>query len=346
MCHEKIILSIVIPHYNVEQYIDCLYGILFPQITEKVEVLLIEDCSTDDTKIKMREWEEKIENPSISFIYLGGNLGLSGARNKGTSLAQGEYLWFVDSDDSIEADTVQTILNIIQKLRPDGIVFDFYKFDGDHGECNQDNQLTVKRSKYRSLEPNKVNEDNEVLIQALFDDAQMYTWCYVLKKELWERFPFPEGRKFEDVATMPKIMYSIESLYYLSEPLYYYRQRENSILSCPTVASCLNMVEAMRDVSHYFEDRNLPEVSRMSLYTFYLRMLRLFYGDLREYNLLSKETLHQYQEEENYFFNILPWNKYQFIQKMQIYPMFKFTSLLFVSNKKIYAFVKNLLGKY
>jgi glycosyltransferase involved in cell wall biosynthesis len=338
-------LTIIIPHYNVEKYIDCLYDTLFPQVTKEVEVLLIEDRATDNTKEKMQQYECKNDNPNIKFVYLEKNLGLSGARNYGVSLASGEYVWFIDSDDTITKDAIDKILSAINIIHADGLVFDFFWPQGKMDHCDDDKQRNVfklTQSKIRSLKHNTINTRN--LLTALFNDAQMYVWCYILKKKFWEQFPFPSGRNFEDVATMPKIMYKIETLYYLPQPLLYYRQRENSILSNPTADSCIQMGQSMHEIGLYLLSQNLSKKEKLALFTFYVKMLRWSYEDLSNHNLLTKNALARYEEQETYFLNILPWNKYKFIRQIEGYTVFKVSSLLFFYNKKLYIFLKNIVG--
>ena len=337
MLSKHITLSIVIPHYNVAPYIDTLYNSLLPQLTDNIELILIEDCSKDLTKEKIQDWEKKITHPHTRFIYLEKNVGLSEARNIGLDNALGTYVWFIDSDDYIASDTTSTLVELLDSYSPDGIVFDFIKFK---------DEKTQQRSKWRSLQPNQINQNSEMLLQTLFNDAQMYVWCYVLKKTLWQKYPFPIGKKFEDITVMPKIMYDVTSLYYLPKPFYYYRQRENSILSAPTVESCFNINDAMKQVYLYFRDLPLSEQTRMSLYVFYFKTLRLSYGTLRKHHLLSSEVYKNYQKEEKYFFDILPFSPYRFIFKMKIYPAFKITSFLFLINKNLYFAVKSLIGRY
>ncbi len=317
---------------------------LFPQIGDKIELILIEDCSTDGkTKEKMKAWEKKTQNANIQFVYLEKNMGLSGTRNKGVSLAKGEYLWFIDSDDVVETNTVQSILNSIQKFQPDGIVFDFYKFDGNHGECNdKEPYIDLKRSKYRSLKASTVTENKEVLLQALFDDAQMYTWCYVIKKRFWKPFPFPEGKMFEDVATIPKIMYSLNSLYYLQEPLYYYRQRENSILGSPTAESCLTMVKAIREIGKEFEVKTLKEPTRVALFTFYWKILRWSYADLYTHDLLNDKVLERYKEEEEIFYETLPWQKNVFLHRLTLNFKHKLSFWIFMHSKRLFLLLSKV----
>jgi len=343
--HTDITLSIIVPHYNVEQYIDCLYTSLFPQIGEKTELILLEDCSPDiRTKTKMQAWEKRTENPHIKFVYQEKNLGLSGTRNHGVSIASGEYVWFIDSDDTITDNAVEHILSVIEQKQTDALVFDFFWPHGRLDNCDdhtQDTPLQLNRSRRRSLIPDKVN--TEKLLWALFHDTQMYVWCYIIKKDLWQKYPFPTGRNFEDIAVMPKIMHEVETLYYLPEPLLYYRQRENSILSNPTVKSCLQMTQSMGEISNYFSHVTLSDEEETALYTFYLKMLRWSYEDLIKHHLLTKEVLLQYNRQEQYFLDQLPWGKEYFIYNMKMKKVFKLTSLLFFKNKKIYMNTKKMM---
>ena len=355
MQEQKILLSIVIPHYNVSSYIDCLYHILFPQLTKETEVILIDDCSTDDTREKMQKWEQEQTNPYIRFHYLQTNLGLSEARNRGIQLASGEYVWFIDSDDTITENAVEKLLYTLRKTKADAIVFDFFRFYGDGTICNNEikdslkkdstNPLQVTRSKYRSLKHNLLTSDKEIQLSALFDDAQMYVCFYVLKKQYWIQNPFPAGRSYEDIAVMPKIIYTLNTLYYIPEPLYYYRQRNESIVNAPTIESCFDMIKNIQNIHIYFRNFPLTENVQISLYTFYIRMLRLSYEKLYKHRLLSEKTYQQYTIYEQIFLKELPWNKYLFILKMRIYPVFKLTSFLFFVNKHIYVFVKKLVGR-
>jgi glycosyltransferase involved in cell wall biosynthesis len=356
MQESRPILSIIIPHYNVSDYLDCLYTVLFPQITEKVEVILIDDNSTDDTRNKMQYWEHQQTNPNLKFYYLQTNLGLSGVRNEGSRLALGEYLWFIDSDDTITQDAVMQILQSIEKSQADGIVFDFFRFYSNETICNdtinkaienhEDIPVKVTRSKYRSLLPETIINKKQTLLSSLFDDAQMYVCFYVIRKKYWDLYPFPKGRSYEDIAVMPKIIYQIDSLYYLPKPLYYYRQREGSIVNTPTLEHCFDMNENMQEISQYFQEKPLSESVRVSLYTFYLRMLRLSYGHLSKYHLLSPQSLQRYQKYETAFLAALPWHTLWFIRHMRTYSVFKFTSLLFLTYKPLYRLVKKILGRY
>jgi len=348
----EIYLSIVIPHYNVAPYIDCLYHALFPQINHFVEVILIDDASTDNTKEIMKQWETKKIHPNIHFRYQEKNLGLAGTRNAGVKIASGEYIWFIDSDDTIDEKAVKEIIHHIKQTKSDAVVFDFFRFTGRDDICNKELQtalhqnhsdkLHIERSKYRSLKQNTLITDATLSLTALFNDAQMYVCFYVIKRLFWLENPFPSGKNYEDITVMPKIIYSISTLYYLPQPLYYYRQREGSIVNAPTLQSCFDMIESIQETSRYFLHNTLPENTQVSLYTFYTRMLRLSYEKLYTYHLLTPETIKRYTSYEYDFFNSLPWNRYHFILKMRIYPIFKITTFLFFINKHLYMLIKKI----
>lgn len=119
-------LSIIVPVYNVGNYITrCLNSIL-EQNLDEYEVIIINDGSTDNSERKAREFCDKHENFKL---YTKENGGLSSARNYGLSKAKGEYIYFLDSDDYLEKNTLGLILERLFKFSLDGIAFDYRKVD-------------------------------------------------------------------------------------------------------------------------------------------------------------------------------------------------------------------------
>ncbi len=347
------ILSIVIPHYNVAPYVDCLYRTLFPQITHEVELILIDDASTDETRRVMQIWQTANTHPNIVFHFLEHNVGLSEARNRGTTLASGEYVWFIDSDDSIEEDAVSRIVATIKHYRTDAVVFDFFRFYDNGNACNDEikysleqphNPLQVTRSKYRSLPNNTRIEGGEQLLRSLFDDAQLYVCFYVVKRTFWRAFPFPKESAYEDIAVMPKIMYALDSLVYMDSALYFYRQRTTSIVNAPNSRYALHMPENMQTIDNYFQDKHLSESTQVSLFTFYLRMLRLSYDRLDAHALLSDKIKNIHRLHETAFLDALPWPYWVFLLKMRIYLRFRITSMLFICCKPVYRLLRKFTG--
>jgi hypothetical protein len=177
----------------------------------------------------------------------------------------GKYLWFIDSDDTITQDAVSQIIQCIEETQADGIVFDFFRLYSNDAICNDTieamiasgtkGSFKITRSKYRSLPFKCIIKEKQTMLSSLFDDAQMYVCFYVIRKSYWDLHPFPEGKSYEDIAVMPKITYHLDSLYYLPEPLYYYRQREGSIVNTPILEHCFDMNENMQKIVQYFQER-------------------------------------------------------------------------------------------
>lgn len=119
---EKILLSIIVPVYNVEKYIDkCLDSIL-PQLTAETELIVVDDCTPDRAGELSRDRLEGLE-ANVTYYRREQNGGLSAARNSGLEFVKGEYCWFVDSDDTVSSRAVKTILSALKERKTDMLIF-------------------------------------------------------------------------------------------------------------------------------------------------------------------------------------------------------------------------------
>ena len=124
----EIKLSIILPVYNVEGYINqCLESIL-PQLDNNTELIIVDDCSPDRSIDICEDATEGISNVCIKRRDKNG--GLSAARNTGIEEAKGEYIWFVDSDDYIENNAVSVLLKSIEGPKVDMVQFNHRRFGG------------------------------------------------------------------------------------------------------------------------------------------------------------------------------------------------------------------------
>lgn len=110
-------ISVIIPVYNTVNYIDRCVSSVLNQSEQNLEIILIDDCSSDGSKEKLKQWEEK--DPRIKVIYKEENAGVSSARNDGILLSKGQYIAFVDSDDSIEENYFKDLLFHMEKTDAD-----------------------------------------------------------------------------------------------------------------------------------------------------------------------------------------------------------------------------------
>ncbi|MCK3658646.1 hypothetical protein A4G18_07980 [Pasteurellaceae bacterium Pebbles2] len=205
--------SIIVPIYNVEDYLlDCLESIN-SSMNELCECLLINDGSTDESALMAQKF---CEQHSHFRLYHKDNGGLSDARNFGLSLAKGEYIIFVDSDDVVHCRLIE-FLDYATRQRDVDIVY----------------LLFSKFYKY----PNTLFDNNDVVLNNIIGSISKETlaqepnfaWARVVKKELYTNNLFPKGNIYEDVVTTPILTYRANTIIKINEPMYGYRKRANSI---------------------------------------------------------------------------------------------------------------------
>lgn len=204
-------ISIVLPVYNVETYLAPCLESLVSQNFPNMEIIAVNDGSTDRSPEILKDFQSRF--PEKIKIFTTENKGVSHARNYGASMASGEYLWFVDSDDFISEDACRLLYEKAKKDKNDLVLFSHY----------EENQKTGERtvSPCPCKEQNfSVKEHPEQL--ALFSP---YPWDKLIKRSLFDGLFFPEGIRFEDLPVAFLLMTKASSVGYVEKPLYTYRKR-------------------------------------------------------------------------------------------------------------------------
>jgi len=210
-------VSIIIPVYNVEKYLDdCLKSII-NQTYKNLEIILIDDGSTDSCAEICDKW--KNQDSRIEVIHKQ-NGGLSSARNSGLDISQGKYIMFVDSDDIIAKDMVETLRNPLESdPEIDLSVCGIETFiDGDIS--HQRSLMRIAKGKYSN------NEYMSLILSKKVDNA---AWNKMYRSEMLANLRFIEGIINEDFPFISELLSKCKKIEYLSEPLYFYRLRKNSI---------------------------------------------------------------------------------------------------------------------
>jgi glycosyltransferase involved in cell wall biosynthesis len=211
-------LSILIPVYNVAEYLEECVQSIFSQIPDSgVEVILLDDCSTD---ISLQICNELVERhaPKIRLLRHESNAGLSAARNSLLRCATGEYIWFVDSDDTLLPNAIASLRKIVHRHGPDLVMCDYRK-----GRSRRSSFRGPGRSLQR--DPNR-------LIAGVFKSRKMYSWIKIARRSLWSQdLRFPEGKYFEDQYTTPWLLLRAKSYYYEPSAWVRYRIRAGSIMA-------------------------------------------------------------------------------------------------------------------
>ena len=209
------LISVIVPIYNVEQYLhECVDSILAQTYTN-LEIILVNDGSTDNCGKICDEYAEKDNRITVSHKKNGG---LSDARNEGVEIAKGELLHFVDSDDWIEADMLELLYgNLIEH-------------NADISCCGP--YLNYKNVNVVALTDCgiKVFDSEQAIESWLADGIPWTSACSKLyKKHIFDDIRFPIGKRCEDIFIMTEVMSAANIIVFDSTPKYYYRQRKNSI---------------------------------------------------------------------------------------------------------------------
>ncbi len=212
-------VSVIVPVYNVEQYLARCIDSLLNQDFKDLEIILVNDCSPDHSDEIMKAYEKK-NGDRIKCIYLKENIRQGGARNKGLMEAQGEYVVFVDSDDWVDENYVSRMYDEAEKTNSDIIYTDYIAVN---------KEKKVKKSIIYPALCGK-QDDARKKINLLF--VGRFSWGCMIKKSLLlnNGLLFPEKMLYEDVAVCPLFAYYADVIGYVKDTCYYYFQREDSVV--------------------------------------------------------------------------------------------------------------------
>ena len=212
-------ISLIIPVYNVESYLrECLDSVC-SQEYEKLEVLIVDDGSTDGSGHICDEYAHK---DNRILLYHTDNGGLSAARNYALDRATGDYISFLDSDDWLEPDMINTLAYYAKEYDFDVLSF---KYDIEWKDGREDIFADIKGS-----DEIKVYEGRDI-VRAFIEEGRIgnCSWNKLYKKEMFSDVRFPAGEAYEDIGCLFKILDKAVKIICVPEYLYHYRKRRNSI---------------------------------------------------------------------------------------------------------------------
>lgn len=258
-------LSVLVPVYNVAPYLrDCVESVM-AQADPDVEVLLLDDCSTDGSD-RIALQLQAVWPQQLQVLRHVRNQGLSAARNTLLSAARGRYLWFLDSDDFLTAGAIPRLRACVQRDPVDMVLCDFTVWR-QRPQLKHRLRGEAHRRSFRG-QANIPVHDRARLLEGLMQTGQMHAWSKIATRALWRStgLTFPVGAYFEDMATMPCLALNARSFLYVPEPWVAYRQRSGSILSTITADKAEDLAQALLPfarayLSHAMEDVRLQQPS-------------------------------------------------------------------------------------
>lgn len=266
-------ISVVVPIYNVELFLERCLDSLIRQSYRNLELILINDGSTDKSG-EICEIYKKRDN-RIKVVHKN-NGGLSEARNVGIDHATGDYIAFIDSDDWIHEEYFSILYNILQKTRSNIAVCDFLKV---YESNNLDYEI---KDLDCSVQIFSRNEALNALAGDLY--VQMVIACGKLyERSLFEEIRFPLGKLHEDEFVTYKLFANSEKIVYTSLKIYYYWQRSDSIMGQKfTLKSRTDAFDAFYEKIVFYNDEGLEDAKNKllkSLLSIYIYMDNAFKGE-------------------------------------------------------------------
>lgn len=227
--------------YNVEKYLDkCLYS-LIKQTKREIEIIVVNDGSTDNSQLIIDKYKDKYKDKVISLIKENG--GLSDARNYGLKYAKGNYIGFVDPDDWVELDMYEKLFNYAIEKNADIVLSDFiFEPDNKISSSNlvKDSRMTFNNNpELLFVEPSVCNK---LFKKSLFDDHAIL---------------FPYGLYHEDRVTIIQLYYHSKSIYYIGGGFYHYlKHRENSITTSLNIKKYTDIMIVLEKNNNFLVNNN------------------------------------------------------------------------------------------
>ncbi len=285
-------ISIIIPVYNAQTYIErCLKSIQCQSFVD-FEVLIIDDGSTDNTY-----------NISFNFsvldkrfrVFHKENGGSASARNVGLKLAKGAYVAFIDADDYVHPDYLIRLYSIAKENDVEIVQCGFIV-------VTDDTEKTIFKSERISFYTNIDFLENFCRKETYLKTAVL--WNKLYKKELFEGLKFPEGKGIDDEYLIYKVIYRAEKIAECDNNLYYYYMSCNSQMRSAPTLKRIDSVEAIEGQLDFFNSIKQKKLYNMLLYRYYSNVVGAYYF-VKEYFPDEKETLLKLKKKKKNWKNAL-----------------------------------------
>lgn len=282
-------LSIIVPFYNVEKYIEeCIRSLYAQDIPmEEYEVICVDDCSPDGSRAIVEQLQK--EYPTLRLLTHSENKRQGGARNTGLREAKGEYVWFVDSDDEIMPNVIKGLLSRAEENNLDILQFNYKK--GDQNIAFYVNYNVPVMSGQEYLFDKNVKR---------WDVKLSGPWCQIYKADFLKKYQilFQEYIQYEDTDFVLTTYLKASRVSYVAEYAYYYRINSESTTQKSTpvifawrinqVARCATLIPEIKDLRAQMLMRKMIQQTfsswRSELKAMSLSMIHLYKKNI------SKET--------------------------------------------------------
>lgn len=279
------LISIIVPVYNVEQYLEKCVNSIVNQTYKNLEIILVDDGATDSSG-KLCDELAKIDNRIK--VYHKENGGLSDARNYGVERATGDYIGFVDSDDYIDAEMYEKLYEAIKKENV------------DVAECNlkiiypEREELFTEQNYYNVCTKQEYLEEY-LKIEKIFGSV----WTKLISKKIAKELLFPKGKLYEDTYYAYDLINVANSFVLIDSPSYNYLMRENSITNSkfnPRIFDLIEIVEKFHKMTY----KNYPDLKEAAdcrkMYAYFSVLNSILLEDEFKNNLYYARIINYFKE--------------------------------------------------
>lgn len=245
-------VSVIVPVYNASNYIEKCLDSLIKQSLKEIEIIVIDDGSCDNTFKVLSKHKDKIQ------LIRQKNSGVASARNKGLSVAKGDYIAFVDSDDWVDSDMFSKLYNKALENDYDVVECDFKYVDDSkewHGVVDIDKDVVT------------LNDKKQYFIKMF-----PVIWNKIYKREKIKNIKFKDGVWAEDVEFLYRVIPNIDTIGKVNEELYYYYQREKSE-SRLFDKRVYNYIDNFNGIVEYYQKNKIYDLYRNELEYCYVRYI-------------------------------------------------------------------------
>lgn len=241
------LISVIIPVYKVEQYLDRCIESIVHQSYSNIEIILVDDESPDSCPLLCDNWA--VRDQRIKVLHKK-NAGPGPARNSGLDMASGEYITFVDSDDYLAPDALEVMLARIEQDQSELAVAQCVKV---YPDGKQDPPA------YYWLSDREVSRDDAIKMIGSSQALPVYIWGKLYKRNIFQDLRFKSLKCGEDVYILPSVIERCNTVSLMSNIAYYYFQRETSIVHNKSRAQVNDSIYATLCVSRFLFDHGYVE---------------------------------------------------------------------------------------
>jgi len=277
---ETELISVIIPIYNVEKYLrECINSVV-SQTYRNIEIILVDDGSTDHSPQICDEYQ--LKDTRIKVIHQK-NQGVSVARNIGLNYSRGKYIFWIDSDDYISKECIESLYELLRKENVDMSICNYIQGSDRNYIFKHENSYIETFDSKKGLEYIYKNHHYSFIMAA--------SWAKLIKKELYEELKYPVDKIFEDIYMSHHLINKCKKIAYVNQVMYYYYQWPESILGKKFYKEKLDYLDAFEERIYFFDNLGYQELKEKA-------RIQYLHALIWEYSR-AKDILHDHKMIRN-----------------------------------------------